>query len=491
MLERLSKNHRNIALAGIALLALWFAWTVRAVLNPLILGYLLAYILRPSVRRLERGGMRRRTAVNVIFALFGLALLGIGGGVFVQGRQFVENQARLIDEGRDPFTRTEQAIDSLLGTAGDWIDSTFRSDAADDLVDGKVGAPEGDGEEEPGEAAPTNDGPSDVPATDDLDPAPAVDDAAGPASAEGDAPEGPSEGSSDEAPAPAGALDLGSSDGSTQGDGDEPSEVDESELTLRTLVRAWAESWTDAEGETTGLQKARVVLGYVQRVFGGVLSVLSFLLLLPVYTYFLLFELERIHEFVRAHIPKKERDRVTRIAQSTGSVIANFFRGRLLICVVKGLVIAVGLAILGVPYGLLIGVLSGFLALVPFVGPTIGFVAAELVAAQHGLGSDGTWLRLGLIAGVYVLAEGIEGYVLIPKVLGDSLGLHPVVILVSVFVGGAALGLFGFLIAIPLAATVIILFRELVMPAIEDFAEEDSHTDDGGTSPGDGAASAS
>ncbi|MEO0662455.1 MAG: AI-2E family transporter, partial [Planctomycetota bacterium] len=99
MLERLSKNHRNIALAGIALLALWFAWTVRAVLNPLILGYLLAYILRPSVRRLERGGMRRRTAVNVIFALFGLALLGIGGGVFVQGRQFVENQARLIDEG--------------------------------------------------------------------------------------------------------------------------------------------------------------------------------------------------------------------------------------------------------------------------------------------------------------------------------------------------------------------------------------------------------
>ncbi|MEL6717077.1 MAG: AI-2E family transporter, partial [Planctomycetota bacterium] len=150
---RLSKNHRNIALAGIALLALWFAWTVRAVLNPLILGYLLAYILRPSVQRLERGGMRRRTAVNVIFALFGLALLGIGGGVFVQGRQFVENQARLIDEGRDPFTRTEQAIDSLLGTAGDWIDSTFRSDAADDLVDGKVGAPEGDGDEEPGDEA--------------------------------------------------------------------------------------------------------------------------------------------------------------------------------------------------------------------------------------------------------------------------------------------------------------------------------------------------
>ena len=66
---------------------------------------------------------------------------------------------------------------------------------------------------------------------------------------------------------------------------------------------------------------------------------------------------------------------------------------------------------------------------------------------------------------------------LIPKILGDSLGLHPVVILVAVFIGGAALGLFGFLLAIPLAATLIILFRELVMPALADFAEEDSHVD--------------
>ena len=208
------------------------------------------------------------------------------------------------------------------------------------------------------------------------------------------------------------------------------------------------------------------------------MSFIGFLALLPVYTYFLLFELERIHELVRQHVPKRERERVTRIGRRVGEVIASFFRGRLLICLLKGLVLAFGLTILQVPYGFLLGVLSGFLSLVPFVGPMIGFGATFLISLQ---GADpesaGIWMSLALIGGVFMLAEILEGYVFIPKILGDSLGLHPVVILLSVFVGGAALGFFGFLIAVPLAATLIILFRELVMPALEDFAEEDSHVD--------------
>ena len=108
MLERLSKNNRNIALVAIGLLLGWFAWKVRAVLNPLILGYLLAYILRPLVARLEDRGMRRRKAVNIIFALFGAMLVLLLGGVFVQGRQFVGAQIELAERGEDPFTRAEQ-----------------------------------------------------------------------------------------------------------------------------------------------------------------------------------------------------------------------------------------------------------------------------------------------------------------------------------------------------------------------------------------------
>ena len=78
-------------------------------------------------------------------------------------------------------------------------------------------------------------------------------------------------------------------------------------------------------------------------------------------------------------------------------------------------------------------------------------------------------IKTGLIFGV---AEILEGYVFMPRILGDSLGLHPVAILASVFVGGAALGMFGFLIAVPLTAALLIFIRELVLPALADWADE-------------------
>ena len=108
------------------------------------------------------------------------------------------------------------------------------------------------------------------------------------------------------------------------------------------------------------------------------------------------------------------------------------------------------------------------MALIPFVGPLVAGAAAFILAL---LGHDlvGALWRVLL---VFCLAEVIEGYVLIPKILGDSLGLHPVVVLAAVFVGGAALGMLGFLLALPIAATAIILVRELVLPALEDLAEE-------------------
>ncbi|MEE2941160.1 MAG: AI-2E family transporter [Planctomycetota bacterium] len=459
MLERLSKNNRNIALVAIGLLLGWFAWKVRAVLNPLILGYLLAYILRPLVARLEERGMRRRKAVNIIFALFGAMLVLLLGGVFVQGRQFVEGQVELAERGEDPFTRAEQNLDALLGRVGAFWEESFG-----DVEGGAAATTSGD---DPEAIPATGPGPIEAPESGGTGPE-AAREQGGAAAGDRTGVEPPAADPAEETltaldgdPAAAGAVHH-----------------DPGELTVRQLVRAWFAEWSEGDGEVSGFTKAQIVLGYVQRIFGGVLSIFAFLMLLPVYTYFLLFELERIHGFLRSHVPKKERERVTRIGRAVGAVIANFFRGRLLISLLKGLVLSIGLTALGVPHGFLLGMLAGFLSLIPFVGPTIGFVGTELVALQQldGAGHGGLW-TLGLIGALFTLAELLEGYVLIPKILGDSLGLHPVVILVAVFVGGAALGLFGFLLAIPLAATLIILFRELVMPALADFAEEDSHVD--------------
>lgn len=465
MLERLSKSNRNLALVAVAAILLWFGWNVRAVLNPLILGYLLAYILRPLVQSLENRGIGRRAAVNVIFSLFGIAILIGGGALLIQARAFVVSVIQTSADGTDPFTRAERRIDGILGDASDWFDEIAGSIPFGD----DEGEPGESGAEEPGPAAAASDGDG---AEDSV---PAEGGAPEPASALPGA-SGPEGGST--------ATIESSGDGSVDSAAQRPAETTlegqappEHKVTLRNLIRAWIDQWSkgiERDGGSGALVGAQLVVQYLQRIFGGVMSIFGVLFLLPVYTYFLLFELERIHGFVRRHIPKRERTRMTRIGRGVGAVIANFFRGRLLICLLKGLVMAAGLSLMGVPYGFLLGIMSGFLSLIPFVGPTFGFGFTVVIALQRLEFLE----ALLMIGPLFVLAELLEGYVFIPKILGDSLGLHPVVILLSVFVGGAALGFFGFLIAIPLAAVGIILFRELVMPAIEDFAEEDSHVED-------------
>jgi predicted PurR-regulated permease PerM len=82
-------------------------------------------------------------------------------------------------------------------------------------------------------------------------------------------------------------------------------------------------------------------------------------------------------------------------------------------------------------------------------------------------------VTFGLISVVFAIAEVLEGYFLVPRILGDSLGLHPLFVFVAIFIGGATMGMFGFLLAVPLAASGLILVRELVVPAMEQFAAAD------------------
>jgi predicted PurR-regulated permease PerM len=168
-------------------------------------------------------------------------------------------------------------------------------------------------------------------------------------------------------------------------------------------------------------------------------------------------------------MPRRDRERITRIGRQIGEVLANFFRGRLLVCVAKGSFLALGLAIAGVDYALLLGLGTGFLSLIPFVGSMIGFIMALLVALiEHSVG--GAVLRTGI---VFLAAEGLENYILIPKIMGDSLGLHPIVVIFAIMAGGAALGMFGLLIALPLTASLVILAREFLLPVLAELADRD------------------
>jgi predicted PurR-regulated permease PerM len=404
MIDRFSPLARNIALVVIFLLLAWFLWTVRAVVNPLILAYLLAFVLHPLVLHLERRGWRRRKAVNFIFTATALLITALGVGIFFQGRGL----ARELSTEQGLQTKVRQRVDQALEEYRDEINWVLR------LVPHRNGPP-------PEGATP----------------------------ADGSAPV--------DAQTP--AADLHSED-------------------LTRLFREWWSSYVTEEQKAQageiGIRAASGAYVFLRGVFGSLLAFLGLMVLLPIYTYFLLFELERIHSFVARYLPRRDRARLVGIGRQIGGVLSNFFRGRLLVALCKGLFYALGLWLAGVEFALLLGLGTGFLSLVPFVGSAFGFVTAMLVAMlEHSLGS--ALLRIGI---VFLLAEGLENYLLIPKILGDSLGLHPVVVIFALLAGGASLGMFGLLIALPLAASLVILGREFLLPVLADLADKDGRDKD-------------
>ncbi len=483
MIENLSKTRRNVALAAIAIVLVWFSWTVRSVLNPLVLGYILASTLHPMVRKVERKGWSRRAAANLIFIAFSVVLVTVGFGVYVQGRMMVRD---VMDADIDLVGRVERSFDVFVDDHRDWFETLLPEDEpegeAGETVEGAPveGGPVEGGQAEGGqvEGKPVEG----EPVMGELVDGGPVEGAPGTVVTP-DAKQLAQGADIDAAHEPTGAASEGETDAlAAAGDETASDEADESGSFADLLRGGWqALSNEQAGAGKMALKGAGSAWSLLQSWFGSVLGFLTLIVLLPIYTYFLLFELGRIRRFFRRYLPVNERRRVSHVASQIGEVLANFFRGRLLICFLKGGIIAVGLALVGIPYPLLIGMSSGFLALVPFVGPLIGFTAAfSMGLLPPDAEFLGTLIRASIVFG---LAEVIEGYVLVPKILGTSLGLHPVVVLVSVFIGGAALGVFGMLIAIPLAACLVILTREFVLPALAQFADEADDGEGDGSTP--------
>lgn len=442
MIERLAPHRRNLALALLGLLVLWFAWEVRSVLNPLILGYLLAYILNPMVRNLERRGWGRESAANLIFVVFFFVTTVTTFAVFQQGRQLVE-EVSTTDLGH----RIQKNLPGWI------ISAVGEEDALDEGSSEETGA---DSEESAAAPGGVEGGADQVAATDE-----------GPESA-GGAGEGTGENTSDGSVEPVAGEEALAESEATQEVVD-ALEPDLREALGQALSEFWEQFRSGEGGEVRQIaQRAGSIWPHVQDFFGSIVAFGTLIFLLPIYAYYLLFELDRVHAFVLRYVPEREKARFERIGTQVGGVISNFFRGRLTICFLKGAFITVGLWVMGVPYFFFLGMGSGFLSLAPFVGPIIGFVAA-FVLELVDVGVLSALIKTGLIFGV---AEILEGYVFMPRILGDSLGLHPVAILASVFVGGAALGMFGFLIAVPLTAALLIFIRELVLPALADWADE-------------------
>jgi predicted PurR-regulated permease PerM len=173
-------------------------------------------------------------------------------------------------------------------------------------------------------------------------------------------------------------------------------------------------------------------------------------------TFYLLMDATRIREACTATLPAAYRDELTAVARRIHSTWLQYMRGELLLFALMSTATSIGLTIFGVPGAIFVGLLSGALELLPLVGPLTAGTVAVAVAYFNGSNPWG-WSQIayaGAIALMYLILRNVEDYFVIPHVLGRAVRLHPLVILFSVAVGGVVGGLFGLIIAVPLAASI-------------------------------------
>lgn len=188
----------------------------------------------------------------------------------------------------------------------------------------------------------------------------------------------------------------------------------------------------------------------------AVLNLLMLLLISPVVAFYLLRDWDLIVAQVNRLLPPAYASDIRQIMTNVDRVLAGFVRGQMLVAMCMGVMYAIGWSLIGLNFAILLGVLAGVLALIPFVGAVFAAILACLVAiGQYGFIPG----EIGMVLLVYAVVQAVEGAVLTPKLVGDKVGLHPVWVLFAIFAGGEAMGFLGVLISVPVAAALAVLVR--------------------------------
>ncbi len=190
---------------------------------------------------------------------------------------------------------------------------------------------------------------------------------------------------------------------------------------------------------------------------GGValLDILSLFIVTPVVAFYMLRDWARILAHLDSLLPQDTAPTVRRLAAEIDRMMAGFIRGQATVCLVLAVFYAVGLGAIGLKLGLLIGLVAGLASFIPYVGATTGLLVGLGVAMVQFTG----WTPVALVALVFAIGQVLETYFLTPKLIGESIGLHPVWLLFALMAGGSLLGFTGILVAVPLAAAFGVLVR--------------------------------
>src|SRR5713226_8159561 len=203
----------------------------------------------------------------------------------------------------------------------------------------------------------------------------------------------------------------------------------------------------------------------VKKSIGGFLGVTGFLLsliMVPIYLFFLLKERPRIEKRWKDYLPLRAsplKDEIAAALSEINNYVIAYFRGQLLVCLVDGTLIGAALTLLGLNFAPLIGALVVILTMIPYVGIIVCWVPAVLIAAFQW----GDWLHPIIVTAIFIVIQNLEGMFYAPRIVGNYVGLHPMTVIVSIFVWGLIIGgVIGPLLAVPLTATLKVLFGRYV-----------------------------
>lgn len=398
-----------VSIGAVAVALIWVLSNVLGFLQPILIPFavaaVMAYLLDPVVSRLEFWGTSRRRAVFSVFAVMTIALAGVAVWVVPAIWSQTGNLARKVPEYRVRFLHKVNDFNS-------WAHSLEQKYGVRVLpqIPQQIENPLASPENSPATNVPT------VPAPADLKRTP---------------------------PEPPMAFDV---QDFLKGDWLQKSLP----IVLRSIWR------------------------FILNSVGGFLGVFGFLLsmvIVPIYLYYFLIESKNIARSWGDYLPLRasafKDEVVSAISEINGYLIA-FFRGQLLVSMINGTVTGIGLVTVGLDFGLLIGVTLCVLNIIPYLGITLCWIPAVIIASVQG----GSWLVPAtaswwvfplIVTAIFILVQQVDGLFITPKIVGESVGLHPVTVILSVFVWSLLFGgLLGAILAVPMTATIKVLLKRYV-----------------------------
>ena len=226
-------------------------------------------------------------------------------------------------------------------------------------------------------------------------------------------------------------------------------------------------------------QAAQWAASFLKSLLTGgaaLVSLMSLLVVTPVVIFYMLLDWHKMIATIDGLVPLRHRETVRALARDIDTALAGFLRGQALVCLFLGTWYGIGLSLIGLNFGLLIGLTAGILSFIPYVGSLTALVLSSTVAIVQGWPQ---WKLLVMSLGVVLIGQFLEGNILSPKLVGDSVGLHPLWLIFALLAFGSLFGFTGLITAVPLAAASGVILRF----AVKRYRESNLYTNASGRSP--------